>query len=408
MRQLAAGPARAVRRLRLTFVRAESRRYTGVVRIHSLGVVMLQRRRILQPRVWAGVLAGACLAFAFPPSARAAGGHLTEAEKVALIRGIVAEIGVAKQPFPHGKNGIKLASTGQVLNEPEVRQTVTNDGPAVRPGDRVQITKISFDSHAIVLEINGGPTRSHWYNHLQIGMGATTTPVALERRSAGSVITLRFAQGIPPHLTPAQLKQMLAPIVEWNLRKAPVAALGHSLPPAIKQAIQNHQVLVGMNTDMVMAAKGRADEKYHETDPKTGDQYTDWIYGHPPADTTFVRLEGDRVIRVIDYKADGTKVVRVTPQVALPASSAAKAAANGDNGGAQQRPTLRRPGEVAPPSGRDAAGPGPIIIPGAPTPAPSVPGASGQPQMPPPLPQPGTPGAPTPPANKPPGGCCAV
>lgn len=359
---------------------------------------------VLRRRVFAALLACACCGLALPALARAASRHLTEAEKISLIRGIVAEVGIAKQAFPGDKKGVVLAN-GQVANQADVHQEVIDRGPAVRPGDRVEITKISFGSRDIVLEINGGPTRTHWYNHLSIGMGSTTSPVALERVSHGTVITLKFPAGIPAGLTAAQLKRLLSPVIEWNLREAPIAALARSMPPAVKKAIESHQVLVGMNSDMVMAAKGRADEKYHETDPKTGDEYTDWVYGHPPGDTTFVRLEGGRVIRVIDYKADGTKVVRVTPEITLPANTApaASAAANGDD---QQRPTLRRPGEVAPgASGREAAGPAPILIPGAPVPPAT---RNGQPQMPQPLPQPGTPGAPAPPAQSGPPACCAL
>ena len=48
------------------------------------------------------------------------------------------------------------------------------------------------------------------------------------------------------------------------------------MPPKVKEAIKAHHVLVGMNTDMVVHAKGKAPKKVREKD---GDvEYEEWIY----------------------------------------------------------------------------------------------------------------------------------
>jgi hypothetical protein len=73
-----------------------------------------------------------------------------------------------------------------------------------------------------------------------------------------------------------------------------------TLPPQFKQAITDHEALVGMNHEMVLAALGRPEHKVRERDPD-GMETEDWIYGTPPARTTFVTFNGDKVIRVKEF-----------------------------------------------------------------------------------------------------------
>lgn len=349
------------------------------------------------------------------PASWAGQPKLTVQGKLALVRGMVADIGIARQVFPRGEKPVIVAADGRVLNEQFVLRAATQMSPAAKPGQRMQITAIHFHAKSILLELNGGFTKTHWYDHLQIGMGAGTTPVAQAQVESGSEILVKFPAGVPATLTTAQLKQTLSGVLDWNLQQTFSAAVGVRLPPKVVNAINHHQVLVGMSRGMVLAAKGRAGEKYHESDAKTGVEYTDWVYGHPPGDTTFVRLVGDRVVRVIDYKANGTKVVRVAPEVELPSQSAS--ASNGESvegtGEDNGRPTLRRPGDNDQNGGNQkVAAPGPILIPGAPAPtsgpqngpAPiGMPGTPGSPGMP---PQPGVPPGPGNPGQNPNPPCC--
>jgi hypothetical protein len=64
----------------------------------------------------------------------------------------------------------------------------------------------------------------------------------------------------------------------------------------LKEAILNHHVMVGMSTDMVLFALGPPESKSREMEGQM--PFEEWIYGHPPQDVSFVRVNGNRVIRV--------------------------------------------------------------------------------------------------------------
>ena len=78
--------------------------------------------------------------------------------------------------------------------------------------------------------------------------------------------------------------------------KTPIQAFTDTLPPALKEAIISHKVLVGMTTDMVLFAKGQPLTKSREMDGQM--PFEEWIYGTPPEEVDFVRINGNRVIRV--------------------------------------------------------------------------------------------------------------
>ena len=51
---------------------------------------------------------------------------------------------------------------------------------------------------------------------------------------------------------------------------------------------------------MVLAAMGRPEKKVRQRDQE-GNETEDWIYGKPPARTTFVTFIGEKVIRVKEF-----------------------------------------------------------------------------------------------------------
>ena len=51
-----------------------------------------------------------------------------------------------------------------------------------------------------------------------------------------------------------------------------------------------------MSTDMVLFAKGQPQSKIREMDGQM--PFEEWIYGKPPEEVEFVRINGNRVIRV--------------------------------------------------------------------------------------------------------------
>jgi len=161
-----------------------------------------------------------------------------------------------------------------------------------------------------------------------------------------------------PELTGPELKQLLRPVFDFDSTSALDAYL-LTVSPKVKDAITHHRVLVGMNQEMVIYAKGRPPRRIREKD---GDiDYEEWIYGAPPADVDFVRFVGDEVVRVETMSVDGKKIVRVDKEVDLGESSVAKKQeARPDNA-----PTLRRPGEEMPDS-HPVAGPSSVPPMGAP------------------------------------------
>jgi len=246
-------------------------------------------------------------------------------------------------------------------------------GPAAKPGDQARISRVDIKSDRIHLEINGGPVKKQkWYQRIEVGGVGGTAPIAPSDSNAnprGSFVDLVFDHYVPD-LTGPELKKLLRPVFDFDA-KSPVDAYLETVPPKVKEAIQNHQVLVGMNREMVTYAKGRPPKKVRE---KEGDvEYEDWIYGEPPQDVDFVRLVGDEVVRVETMKVDGEKIVRTQKEVDL--GSKPTVAQNTE---AQPRPanapTLRRPGEDLPNDSPKTLPSGGVAPPPPPTSAPD-PGA---------------------------------
>jgi hypothetical protein len=253
-----------------------------------------------------------------------------------------------------GKTGLtikdgKLSPSGENLEK-----LLTLWGPSVKPGDRALITKFEIRGDRMHFEINGGPVKKQkWYQHIQVGMNGTmTSPGGGTDQNGpfnnprGSYVDLVFDHHVPD-LTVEQLKQMLLPVFDFD-SKSPVDAYVETVPPKVKDAIKNHQVLVGMNREMVIYSKGRPEKKMREKDDQ-GTEYEDWIYGDPPKDVDFVRIVGDEVVRVETMKVDGQKIVKTEKEIDVngPTVATATTAAQKEQR-STKAPTLRRPGEEAP------------------------------------------------------------
>jgi hypothetical protein len=276
---------------------------------------------------------------------------ITEAQRIAIIQLLVAKVGIARAPLPPDKHGIILSPQGAILNRGSVESALQDTGDSAKIGDRVAITAITFKGDRIVFAINGGPHKSHWYSHISLGMGSSVQPVVTKAPSGphGALITLKFPHAVPP-LSPQQVQSALATLIDWD-RPSRAEEMVRSLPPSVRSAIQAHHALVGMTPGMVVAALGRTGNKIRERD-RQGQTYEDWIYGKPPARTTFVRFIGERVTRITVYLPNGGQIVDNTPDPALAANmrqvereDAERAAED-----AEPAPTLRRPGDAPPPT----------------------------------------------------------
>ena len=216
-----------------------------------------------------------------------------------LIRGLQSEIAVAKIPRPRGKRGVYVSDKGQ-LDQPKANAELRENGPAIKPGMPVEITRLTFKGNHVIFEINhGGKSGKKWYQHIYIGMGTADQPLVPDNTpilAYGSWITLK-APGKIADLTVPEAKKLLSAVLDFE-RHAPTVLYAASTPPKFKDAIKKHEVLVGMDRDAVLSAKGPPDRKVREE--KEGSEKEDWIYGLPPH-CLFVTFDGDTVTAVRQY-----------------------------------------------------------------------------------------------------------
>lgn len=222
-----------------------------------------------------------------------------EQSKLTIIRFVDGEFAKATQPLPHEKTGYKIA-VGKPLDLKGLQTEVRREGAIASPGDTVQITSLEFRSKEIAVQINGGGKKKfHLRDHLQVGMGNVPEPTGSDMHpDEGKGTTLILDYGRPlPDLSPDDVKHDLSVLLDFSKERSATVNWIDTLPPEIRQAIEEHRALVGMDQEMVIAALGRAGRKVRERDPN-GNETEDWIYGNPPAKTTFVTFMGDKVVRV--------------------------------------------------------------------------------------------------------------
>jgi hypothetical protein len=227
----------------------------------------------------------------------------------------------------------------------------------------------------------------------------------------GARLTLDF-KGHVPELTGPEVKALLAPLISFDV-KTPIQAFTDTLPPKLKDAILGHHVLVGMSTDMVLFAKGQPEHKSREMEGQM--PFEEWIYGKPPQEVDFVRINGNRVIRVEVAKMGESPVIFTNNEVeglmrtdGTPLETARSntrtiaegdAERNPDTQAPAAPPSLRNPGETLPddstkdhgvmrpvqfpkPKPETQPGANPDGVPDAPPPATAQPAAGGQPATP--------------------------
>ena len=298
------------------------------------------------------------LAFAEMPQASLPNAHpataplptapMTKETRMSVMRVLNAELVYIRTPFPMGEKGLRLRD-GVISPSGETLQNLLAlSGPSVKPGDQARISNVVIHDKSIVFEINGGPRKkTKWYQRITIAGSGGETPVAPTDQDAnarGSYVELQFAHRVPD-LTPVQLKALLRPVFDFDAKSA-IESYLDTVPPKVKDAIQKHQVLVGMNREMVTYSKGRAEKKIREKEGEI--EYEEWIYGEPPKDVEFVRLVGDEVVQMKIMKIDGERIVHTQREVDLGQQTAAVTAEKAPEAPAVpvHRPTLKRPGEA--------------------------------------------------------------
>jgi hypothetical protein len=281
--------------------------------------------------------------------------RMNELGRRELVRMLVAEQGFAHCALPMGA-GLTLHANGPIeSSEAAYREMIYKKGQSAAPGDRVIVTALMVKGDRIVLDLNGGPYAKHRFlSHVQLNDNPVVTNYAEE--VTGSRVTLVF-NGPVPDVSAPEVKALLVPVLDFGV-KSTEQAYADTLPPLLRDAIAAHEVLVGMNHRMVLAAMGQPESKIREQesgDP-SGAKYEEWIYGHEPQTIHFVRFVGDRVT-VVEIAALGKpleihnkdEVGDYNPPEPTREIAMGDQQPGGANNGQAPPPTLRKPGEAAPP-----------------------------------------------------------
>jgi len=282
---------------------------------------------------------------------------ITERTRQQLVRTFQADEAFAVRPLPLGTKGVVLHANGPLSPAGSAyADELQKFGISSKPGDKVVITKFEVKPDRIIFEFNDGPEKHHHImQHIQVGGMGGMAPLAQDDGHVpiGSRMTLVFNKFVP-EMTASDVRKLIIPMIDFSL-KTPAEAFADTLPPKLKGAVLNHEVLVGMNREMVLKAVGQPDQKVREMDGQT--PFEEWIYGQPPHEVQFVRFNGNRVIRLEIADVGQPPVIRdkdetdgyfggqFVRQVRL--GDAPPTAPNQEHA-PTAAPTLRQPGEQLP------------------------------------------------------------
>jgi hypothetical protein len=234
---------------------------------------------------------------------------LQDQSKLDLIRYVSGEFAKATKPLPGGKEGFIIYVDKPFAPE-FLDRAVATHGAAVNAGDNVQITRLEFREHTIVVDVNGGGRgKKSWKDRIQVSMGGPTMSTSQTKTAdngppggqpgLGSTLFLEFTKTIPD-LSPDDLKRILSPFLDFSRQRSASVHWTDTLSPELRKAIQDRRPTVGMDREEVVAALGKPEHKVRERDAQ-GNEIEDWIYGQPPSKTVFVRFQGDRVTSIRQF-----------------------------------------------------------------------------------------------------------
>lgn len=230
--------------------------------------------------------------------------RMDQRSRIEIIRAISGEFARAVRTLPSGRKGLHIKA-GQPLDEAKVQQAVAAGGAAANPGDQVQVTGLEFRERQIVIDVNGGGRQhTRWRDRIHMEVGGLPSARVEQAGSPGfqkigSTLYLDFGQRLP-ELTSEQVKKYLSAFLDFARERSAAVQWVETLPPEFQQAIKDKHPVVGMDQEMVIAAVGRPDKKIRERDDD-GVETEDWIYGHPPGRTIFVKFAGEKVISVKQF-----------------------------------------------------------------------------------------------------------
>lgn len=274
-----------------------------------------------------------------------------------LLRNLLMEQGFAHRSLPLGAPGLTLHANGKLTVEgAELKQRMFKNGMTAAAGDRILVTDVVVLPDRINIDVNGGPYLPHRFlRHISINDIPLAGDGQVGERATGTRITLLF-EGRTPRVSAAEVKALLEPLLDFGI-KSSEQAYADTLPEPIRKAIAEHEVLVGMNRRMVLAALGQPESKLREraSDGKDGEVFEEWVYGKTPQTIRFLRFRADRLVLVkiaalgkpIDVRDKdelaGYRDPALLREVSLGGDS--KAASGGEDTTPRKAPSLRDPSE---------------------------------------------------------------
>jgi hypothetical protein len=212
----------------------------------------------------------------------------------------MADQASARIAMPFGTNGVDVSEAGEV-DKQKVEADIKKNGQSIEVGKVVTVTEISFADKQIEIELDGGgKNKKSFLDRLEVGVGTQTRPVSNDdpKKAKGSKVVLKFADKIPPDLTPDQLKQLLSPVLDFEKRNFLKTGID-ALPPEFQEAVKIKEARIGMDRSTVIMALGRPDKKVREK--VDGIESEDWIYFQRGLRAQFVTFENDVVVRIRQY-----------------------------------------------------------------------------------------------------------
>jgi len=104
---------------------------------------------------------------------------ITKETRMLVMRSLNAETVFERKALPMGQRGVVLKDGKLSPPTNELAMLVATYGPAVKPGDRAQITDVKILDKAMIFELNGGPKKKKkWYQHIEVGGMGGSVPVS--------------------------------------------------------------------------------------------------------------------------------------------------------------------------------------------------------------------------------------
>ena len=226
--------------------------------------------------------------------------QISRDSKFEILRTVMADQASARIAMPFGTNGVDVSEAGEV-DKQKVEADIKKNGQSIEVGKVVTVTEISFGDKQIEIELDGGgKNKKGLLDRLEVGIGTQTRPVSNDdpKKAKGSKVVLKFADKIPPDLTPDQLKQLLSPVLDFEKRNFLKTGID-ALPPEFQEAVKIKEARIGMDRSTVIMALGRPDKKVREK--VDGIESEDWIYFQRGLRAQFVTFENDVVVRIRQY-----------------------------------------------------------------------------------------------------------